>query len=205
MSKIKFFIQESWLLMVASFFFGLLLAMTNAAWSPIIKQNQQSVTNQLMNSLLMDAKTFEQTGQADIVLGAGKKAKSQIYKALSADGKCVGWVFSAEGAGFADKIELLIAVDENFEKIVGIDFTSINETPGFGDRAKQPSFRDQFAKAPAGLLNLVKTGDTGKIDDEIVAITGATVTSAAVVNSVDKYIKPVKEYMLNKGLIQNGK
>jgi electron transport complex protein RnfG len=205
MSKIKFFIQESWLLIVASFFFGLLLAITNAAWSPRIKQNQQSVTNKLMNSLLLDAETFEQTGQADIDLGAGKKATSQIYKALSADGKCVGWVFSAEGAGFADKIDLLVAVDKNFEKIIGIDFSSINETPGFGDRAKQPAFRNQFANAPAGRLNLVKTGDADKIDDEIVAITGATVTSTAVVNSVDKYIKPVKEYMLSKGLIQNDK
>ncbi len=205
MSKIKFFIQESWLLIVASFFFGLLLAITNAAWSPRIKQNQQSVTNQLMSSLLLDAETFEQTGQADIDLGAGKKTTSQIYKAMSADGKCVGWIFSAEGAGFADKIAMLVAVDKNFEKIVGIDFSSINETPGFGDRAKQPAFRDQFAKAPAGRLNLVKTGDAGKIDDEIVAITGATVTSTAVVNSVNNYIVPVKEYMLSKGLIQNGK
>ena len=205
MSKIKLFIRESWLLIVSSFFFGLLLAVTNAAWLPKIEQNKQAEINQLMTYLLPEAKSFEQAAEAEIDLGKGKKTKSRIYKALSAGGQCIGWEFNAEGAGFADKIEMIIAVDKNFEKIAGIEFASLNETPGFGDRAKQPYFRNQFAQAPAGELNLTKTGDPGKIDSEIVAITGATVTSTAVVNSANNYIKQVKEYMLNKGLIQNVK
>jgi electron transport complex protein RnfG len=205
MSKIKLFVRESWLLVVSSFFFGLLLAVTDAAWSPKIGQNKQAEINQLMTYLLPEAKSFEQAAEAEIDLGKGKKTKSRIYKALSADGECVGWEFNAEGAGFADKIEMIIAVDKNFEKIAGIDFASLNETPGFGDRAKQPYFRNQFAQAPAGELKLIKTGDPGKIDSEIVAITGATVTSTAVVNSANNYVKLVKEYMLNKGLIQNVK
>jgi len=205
MSKIKLFLNESWLLVVSSFFFGLLLAVTNAAWSPKIEQNKQAEINHLMTYLLPEAKSFEQAAEAEIDLGKGKKTKSRIYKALSADGECIGWEFNAEGAGFADKIEMIIAVDKNFEKIAGIHFASLNETPGFGDRAKQPYFRNQFAQAPAGELKLTKTGDPGKIDSEIVAITGATVTSTAVVNSANNYVKPVKEYMLNKGLIQNVK
>ncbi len=205
MSKIKLFIQESWLLLVSSFFFGLLLAVTNAAWSPKIEQNKLGEINQKMTTLIPAAAKFEQVADAEIDLGAGKKSKSRIYKALSADGQCVGWTFTAEGAGFADKIEMIIAVDKNFEKIEGIDFASINETPGFGDRAKQPYYRGQFAHVPAGELKLVKTGDAGKIDSEIVAITGATVTSTAVVNSVNKYVKPVKDYLQAKGLIENVK
>ena len=205
MSKIKLFVQESWLLIISSFFFGLLLAVTNAAWSPKIQQNKQAEINQLMTSLLPEATSFEQAAEAEIDIGRGKISKSRVYKALSAAGDCVGWTFNAEGAGFADKIEMIIAVDKNFEKIAGVDFASINETPGFGDRAKQPYFRSQFAQTPAGELKLVKTGDAGKIDSEIVAITGATVTSTAVVNAVNKYIKPVKDELLNKGLIQNVK
>jgi electron transport complex protein RnfG len=205
MSKIKLFIQESWLLLVSSFFFGLLIAVADEAWTPRIRQNEQQGVNQIMANLLPQAKTFEQIADAEINLGGGKKSNSRICKALSADGQCVGWVLSAEGVGFADKIELLIAVDKNFEKIAGIDFAAINETPGFGDNAKKPAFRNQFAQAPAGELKLVKTGDAAKIDSEIVAITGATVTSTAVVNSVNNFVEPVKEYMLSKGLIRNGK
>jgi electron transport complex protein RnfG len=205
MSKIKLFIQQSWLLLVSSFFFGLLLAVTNAAWSPRIRQNELAETNELMKSLLPDASSFEQVAEADIDLPAGKKTKSRIYKAMSADGKCVGWEFNAEGAGFADKIEMIVAVDKNFEKIAGIDFASIKETPGFGDRAKQPAFRNQFAQAPAGEFRLAKTGDAERIDSEIVAITGATVTSTAVVNTVNDYVEPVKDYLHAKGLIENVK
>jgi electron transport complex protein RnfG len=205
MSKIKLFIRESWLLLVSAFFFGLLIAAADKAWSPRIEQNKLGEINQKMTSLLPAAAKFEQVADAEIDLGAGKKSKSRIYKALSADSQCVGWTFTAEGSGFADKIQMIIAVDKNFEKINGIDFASINETPGFGDRAKQPAFRSQFTQAPAEDLKLTKIGDAGKIDAEIVAITGATVTSTAVVNSVNNYMKPVKEYMLSKGLIQNGK
>jgi electron transport complex protein RnfG len=205
MSKIKLFIRESWLLLVSSFFLGLLLAVANAAWSPQIEQNKLGEINLKMTSLLQAAAKFEQVADAEIDLGAGKKSKSRIYKGLSSDGQCAGWTFTAGGAGFADKIEMIIAVDKNFEKIVGLDFSAINETPGFGDNAKQPTFRSQFAQAPAGDLELTKIGDAGKIDDQIVAITGATVTSTAVVNAVNNYLKPVKEYMLSKGLIQNGK
>jgi electron transport complex protein RnfG len=205
MSKIKLFIRESWLLLVSSFFFGLLLAVTDAAWSPRIEQNKLAEINKMMAFLLPQASKFEPADEADVDLGKGKTSKSKIYKALSASGDNVGWVFNAEGSGFADKIKMIIAVDKNFEKIAGIDFASINETPGFGDRAKQPAFRSQFAQTPAGKLKLVKTGDAAKIDSEIVAITGATVTSTAVVNAVNKYVKPVKDYMLTKGLIENVK
>jgi electron transport complex protein RnfG len=205
MSKIKFFVQQSWLLLVSSFFFGLLLAVTDAAWRPRILQNEQAEINKIMASLLPEAKTFEQAAETDIDLGAGRKTKSRIYKALSADGQCVGWEFNAEGAGFADKIKMIIAVDKNFEKITGIDFTDTKETPGFGDKITLPYYRDQFTQAPAALLKIVKTGDYKKIDSEIVAITGATVSSTAVVNAVNKYLKPVKDYLQTKGLIENVK
>ena len=40
MVKIKHFIQQSWLLIISSFLFGLLIAIANAAWSPRIEQNK---------------------------------------------------------------------------------------------------------------------------------------------------------------------
>jgi len=203
MSKIKFFIQQSWLLLVSAFFFGLLLAVTNAAWSPKIEQNKLIEANHLMALLLPDAKTFQPADNVDIALASGKKAKSHVFKALSSDGQCVGWTFNAAGSGFADKIEMIVAVDKNFQKIAGLDFVSVNETPGFGDKIVLPYFRDQFTQAPTAPLKLVKTGDDKKIDSEIVAITGATVSSTAALNAVNIYTKQVKDYLLMKGLITN--
>ena len=66
---------------------------------------------------------------------------------------------------------------------------------------KNASFSNQFKGAPTGKLELIKIGDAGKIDNEIVAISGATVTSTAVINIFNKSVVSVKEQLQQKGLI----
>jgi len=205
MSKIKHFIRQSWLLIVASFCFGLLIAVTNAAWAPKIEQNKIDKLNNLMRGLLRKAKQFELVTELQIESARGKKAKSNVYKATSDEGRCVGWSFNCQGPGFADKIELVVAVDKDFQKLAGFDCLASNETPGFGDRIKLPNWRNQFEEAPAEKLQLVKTGDVQKIDSEIIAISGATVSSEAVVEIINNSITQVKNQMQEKGLISNGK
>ncbi|MGB8226986.1 MAG: FMN-binding protein, partial [Sedimentisphaerales bacterium] len=77
-----------------------------------------------------------------------------------------------------------------------------SETPGFGDQINGDYFRKQFAGAPAAKLDLLKSGNAGKIDNEIVAISGATVSSTAVVNIFNNYIEQVKEQLKQKGLLK---
>ena len=59
MSKVKHFFQQSWLLIVASFFFGLLIAVTNAGWSGRILQNEIDKRNHLMRALIADVNSFD--------------------------------------------------------------------------------------------------------------------------------------------------
>lgn len=205
-SKIEHFIRQSWLLIAASFFFGLLMAITNAALSPTIEQNKINKRNRLLGALLPEAKDFVPLDtEIEIESLMRKKQKVEIYRAMSKADERVGWGFNAVGPGFADKIELVVAVDANFEKIAGFDVLSSNETPGFGDQIKYDYFREQFAGAPAQTLKLVGTGEPGKIDSEIVAITGATVSSEAVVEIVSHTVMRVKEQMQKKGFIDNVK
>jgi electron transport complex protein RnfG len=192
---VKHFIEQSWLLIVASFFFGLLIAATNAAWAPRIERNKTEKLNSLMASLLPKTADFKLETELEIKSAKDKKVKTKIYKAVSYTGRCVGYCFNASGPGFADKIELVVAVDKDFQKIVGFDCLASNETPGFGDRIKQPYYRNQFAGAPTGILELVKAGDAKKIDSEIVAISGATVSSEAVVKIINNSITQIKGQM----------
>ncbi len=206
MLKIKYFIQQSWLLIVASFFFGLLIAVTNAELSPRIEQNKINKRNRLVGALLPAAKDFVLL-ETEIKIESirGKKEKVEVYRAMSEAGECVGWAFNAAGSGFADKIELVVAVDKDFEKIAGFDVLASNETPNFGDQIKYDDYRDQFKGAPAEELKLVTSGDPKKIDAEIVAISGATVSSEAVVEIINNFLTQIKEQMQKKGLIGNGK
>lgn len=202
MSKIKHFIEQSWLLIVSSFFFGLLIAVASARWSPLIEYNEREKRNGLMEELIRDANSFEVALEAvEIPARKGKPAKTDIYKAVDEQGSTVGFAFIAVGSGFADKIKLVIAVDGRCEKFFGFKVLASNETPGFGDKIKKDYLGNQFKGAPAGELVLVKTGDDKKIDSEIVAISGATVSSEAVVKTFNVYIDKIKEQLRAKGLI----
>ena len=202
MRSIKHFFEQSWLLIVASFFFGLLIAVTNAALGPRIAWNATAKLNTLASVLLPEAEAFAPLDQTiDITVSGGKSRALQLYKG-TAGNKTVGWVFTATGSGFADKIELVVAVDAMFEKLAGFDVLASNETPGFGDQIKYDYFRNQFKGAPAGALTLANTGDPQAIDAQIVAISGATVSSTAVVDTISRYLTQVKEQMQQKGLIQ---
>jgi electron transport complex protein RnfG len=206
LSKIKFFCEQSWLLITASFAFGLLLAVTNAAWQPRIIQNELEKFNDLARVLLPEAVSFEVAAEGvEIALAKGKKATVDIKKGISVDGSCLGWAFVCQGSGFADKIRLVLAVDLEFEKLAGFGVLTSNETPGFGDKIKADYFRNQFTGAPVEGLNLSKTGDHKRIDSEIVAISGATVSSEAVVKILNTYLEQVKIKLQEKGLIDNGK
>jgi len=201
---IRHFIQQSWLLIVSSFFFGLLLAVTNAAWSPRIEQNKIDKLNKLMSGMLTTATEFELAFEdAQIDTGKGKVVKINIYKALGENGNVVGWAFNCSGSGFADKIELVVTLDADAKKLDGYDVLSSNETPGFGDRIKFNYYRDQFIGAPAEKLTLTKTENPKLIDKDIVAITGATVSSEAVITTINSYIEPVTDLLQEKGLISN--
>ena len=199
---IKHFIEQSWLLMVSSFIFGLLIAVTYTAWGPRIEQNKTDKLNNLMGTLINKAENFESVLQnVAIDLGKGKITKSNIYKAVSGDGSCIGWCFNTEGPGFADKIELVIAVDAEFKTIAGYSVLASNETPGFGDQINNDYYRSQFVGTPAKTLSLSKTGSAERIDDEIIAISGATVSSEAVVKIFNNYIDQIKTALTKEGLI----
>jgi electron transport complex protein RnfG len=193
-------------LILASFTFGLLLAAANAALQDKIVKNEQNKINKKMAELITDANDFVLVlDDVVIQLSKSKTVKTDIYKAIDAKGNTIGFAYIAEGPGFADKIKLVIAVDAKLTKFYGFKVLSSNETPGFGDRIKDEFYNSQYAGAPFGDFELVKTGDDKKIDSEIVAISGATVSSEAVLRIFNSYTDKIKEKMQAEGLIANGK
>jgi RnfABCDGE-type electron transport complex G subunit len=136
---------------------------------------------------------------------SGKQVPTSIYMAMDSNRNTTGFVFVAEGPGFADKIKLVIAADKDFSQFLGFKVLYSNETPGFGSRITEPFFSEQFVHIPAEKLDVIKSSDPemAKVpDDEIVAITGATVSSEAVVKIFNDYVNAIKEQLVSKGLIK---
>ena len=184
------FIKQSWLVIVAALVFGLLVATIHGQLEGKIAENAREKLEREMKFLLGQDSTFEAVPDE-----AGENVL--YYAGKDMDGQLVGYAFAATGGGFADKITLLVAVDGKMEKLLGIAVLKTNETPGFGDKMKEPYFKGQFSGCPSpaagNKLTVAKTGEMSKVDREIIAITGATVTSEAVVKIVNDAVLEMRK------------
>jgi electron transport complex protein RnfG len=95
------------------------------------------------------------------------------------DNAKIGYAFKASGSGYGGNIDILVGLDNNFG-IKGISILSQTETPGVGARITESSFTDQFKGLSVSDIALKSEG--GKID----AITGATISSRAVVDAIQE-------------------
>jgi len=112
--------------------------------------------------------------------------EASVYGGWDGSGRFVGWAIPAEGPGFQDVIRLIHGFDPGRRKIVGLRVLESRETPGLGDRIlKDAAFVgafDDLAVEPR--VKLVKGGATAP--NEVDAITGATISSDAVVRIVNQ-------------------
>ena len=106
-----------------------------------------------------------------------------------------GYVVIAEGKGYSSTIESVVGVD-SYGRITGLRITGQQETPGLGAKStetrpgeEKPWFQQQFAGKFAGEIMVEKDGG------EIVSITGATITSRAVANSIQSGIELLSDYV----------
>ena len=102
--------------------------------------------------------------------------ENDIYTIYS-DGTKVGYAFVAVGKGYGGDINILVGL-EDATTIKDITIIFQVETPGLGTRITESSFTDQFAGL--SIDDVAKKRDGGQID----AITGSTMSSAAVINAV---------------------
>jgi electron transport complex protein RnfG len=121
------------------------------------------------------------------------KAKGLIaYEVLPLDGKGlpIGYALIGDGIGW-DQLLVVIGLSPDLKKITGLEILQCRETPGLGERVKTPAFREQFKKSTETPLELVKTVPTA--DNQVQALTGATISSTAVTDIVNATVKKARE------------
>jgi len=104
----------------------------------------------------------------------------------------------ASGAGFADRIEVLVGVDAGRGAITGVYVLEQKETPGLGNRITDAEWRALFTGKSAELIPLrVKRGKAEE-DREIESITGATISSDSVVGIVNNAVQRMRALALRE-------
>lgn len=114
--------------------------------------------------------------------GFGKVLIDEVLLAKDAGQNVLGYVLSVTTKeGYGGDISYTIGIDRD-GTLKAISILSISETAGLGMNA-QSVLVPQFAGKNVSEFSVTKTGSTS--DSEIDAISGATITSKAVVNGVN--------------------
>lgn len=150
-----------------------ILGAVNQVTKPIIEANQIKSEETAMKALITNAESFVTI--EDIQDENVKK----VCVAKNGD-EVVGYVLRMEPNGYGGAIKMLIGIDAE-GKVKGISILEHSETPGFGANATKDDFKSQFIDKSAPLS--VAKSNPG--DNEIQAITGATITSTAITDAVN--------------------
>ena len=158
---------------------ALALAGVNAITAKKIVENKEKKTKEALQQVLPGAAVFEEISFTD---ASGLVAK--VYQ-----DPAVGYAVEVAPNGFGGAITMMVGVSSE-GKVLGISIISHAETPGLGAVAaagtdKGVAFREQFK----GLISGITIGDG---ENQIAAISGATISSKAVADGVNAALECVK-------------
>ena len=192
------------LLTICAIVSGILGYVNNITTAPIAAADKKA-TEESMNAVLADAQWGE-TVEVNYETGDDNGAVITSYTpGFNPDGSIKGYAVSVTTKGFSAGLKLMYGIDANSDDDNGTDEGTItglsvvdnsNETPGLGANSSNPEWSSQFT-GKKGELDVTKTGNA--TDNQINAITGATITSKAVTLAAND----VTEYYQDK-LIEEG-
>ncbi|MDY4167374.1 MAG: FMN-binding protein [Fournierella sp.] len=138
-----------------------------------------TLSDEACKAVLPDATTFE----------AVESATSGVQAAVKAD---TGWVIQASAKGFGGQVPVIVGLDAD-GAIVGVSFPENSETPGYGAQLYEEG-NESAAALAASLVG--KSGEVaiGDVD----AISGATISSKAVVEAVNTALSCYNEVALGQ-------
>jgi len=179
----KDIIKPGLVLLVITVIAAGLLGAVNIATKDTIAKVEKDAKEKSMSEVLPSAKSFNK----EITNDNKDYSIIKSYAEGLDDGKnTVGYTFSVTTKGFSTGLNLMIGITSD-GVISGVDVLSHAETPGLGANAGEkwkdrPKWVSQFTDK-SGELAVTKS-DSAK-DNEIQAITGATITSNAITNAVN--------------------
>ncbi|HRD17860.1 MAG TPA: FMN-binding protein [Candidatus Marinimicrobia bacterium] len=176
---------------------GLILAVLNTYTAPRIELNENKTLLEAIEYVIPGQKTCDVKVIKDVTFYVGKDDKGQV----------IGVAFVAEGDGFQSRLRILVGMDPEMTKIVQMKILSQAETPGLGTKIENDPtnktdafwFLKQFADLPAvNPISVVKGQAADKSKSQIQAITGATISSRAVVDIINAAIEKNRALYLEK-------
>ena len=178
----KNIIKNTAILTVITLVAGVLLGLVYEITKEPIALAKEKAKNEAYQAVMQEADTFEELKLETVKLEAPGCVIDEVVKAKSGD-ETVGYVITTTtGEGYGGSIQISVGIAKD-GTVKGIEMLSISETAGLGMNADTPEFKAQYADKSVEEFVVTKAGATA--DNEIDAISGATITSNAVTNAVN--------------------
>ena len=150
----------------------LALSVTNKVTAKKIAELEAANSKKNMQSLI-DADNFEECENGEIT-----------YYAAINGGKTAAYIFTESSKGYGGDVSVMTAIKPD-GTVAGVAILDVSgETPGLGQNAAKESFFSQYIGLKNG-VSVLKNGATAA-NNEVDAVTGATITSTAVTRAVNK-------------------
>lgn len=170
---------------------GLLLGIVNDITAGPIAQQEAKAKEEAYKAVFADADSFEavmsgEDGNLEAYLdenGYGAQNIDEVMVAKDSSGNEIGYAFTVTTTeGYGGDIQFAMGILDD-GTLNGISILSIGETAGLGMRANTDDFKNQFKDKNVEKFTYTKTGAVS--DDEIDALSGATITTNAMTNGVN--------------------
>ncbi len=175
------YLREAWLVLLLALGFGAALSIVDVSLSPRISQNRLDMIMSRIPELVPGSSRGERV-EID---------GEQLYRAIDDNGEVRGWVVLISGTGFNDRVDMLVGLDAARERITNVIVLDQKETPGLGSRITEKDWLDRFAGKPVDLIPLRVRRSAPDKDNEIEAITGATISSETVATAVNRAVQRI--------------
>ena len=175
---------------------GLLIVSVFAATQPRIRANKAAALAAAINEVLAAPEHYDTlyvtADSLSHTLPAGGNAETAEAVYLGwREGRPAGFAIVANGPGFQDNIRLIFGFDAASSQLLGMKVLESKETPGLGDKIyKDAEFVAQCTRVRAPLVG-VKEGQGEGLPTELVMITGATISSRALIKAINTTLERV--------------
>ncbi len=205
---------------IAGLLSGIILVGTYIYTAPIIKANKEAAMQRAIFKVLPECASYNTlkltNGQLEEKAADADNKKEDdkeellVYAGFNKNKDLIGFAIPGSEPGFQDVIGVIFGYNAPDKVIIGFEVLESKETPGLGDKIfKDADFQTNFTSlAVEPEIISVKKGEKQQ-PNEVEAITGATISSKAVVRllnntmmiwqeAIDKYINENNLNMANK-------
>ncbi|MDY3919968.1 MAG: RnfABCDGE type electron transport complex subunit G [Candidatus Limivivens sp.] len=197
-------VKNSLILMAITLVAGLCLGFIYQITKDPIAQQQARAKQEAYQAVFPDAAELQEIADEKASLetaaqvleenGLGAERIEEVLYAVNASGEIAGIVLNVTTTeGYGGDINFSMGIQKD-GTLNGIKILSIDETAGLGMKAKEAEFQEQFVGKNVESIVYTKTGASA--ENEIDAISGATITTNAMTNGVNAglcFFKSLKE------------